>query len=198
MSYQQPPMNQGQISGPVPGASTPPTGDPGYQIAPVPGAPHYDAPGAYGAPAPAPYGQTVTNGVGAWGMFLLLYIPIPVINVIVWIIATIVSYNNNRKRGGVAAGNARNAMNWMLTCVAVLAGALVLLAITTGIATAVTGRETFQASEPAVWPVFLLAALVILVPIFILINGIRGMIGAGGGRVVKAWPTIPFLREPRA
>lgn len=91
----------------------------------------------------APYPVLPPTGAMAWGLGLLVLIPIPFISAIVAGIAMIIAGLSQRQAGGIARENGRNAANWGVTfivlTVLLVGGHFILLFILTGDGTKLTG-----------------------------------------------------------
>src|SRR5699024_7083280 len=112
----------------------------GYPAAPqygYPAAPQYGYPAApqYGYPAAsqygyAPYSQPPASGAVSWAMGFLCFIPIPYVSFLIAGIVMAAVYPSQRRKGPVAAENARFAANWGLTvilAVVVLVGSAIVV-----------------------------------------------------------------------
>ncbi|MFJ4224597.1 DUF4870 domain-containing protein [Microbacterium sp. NPDC089695] len=180
----------------VPGQATPsvapgfPAQAPGYQApepshaAPAPGypspAPGYPA-GMYPA-TPAP------RGLLPWALGLLILIPFPFVGGLASGIAMAVSGGASRRFGGVAAENARVALNWGLTYLllstVLLVGHFVLLF-------ALSADGPVRGFYPLGTAITIYFALSVLHLVLVIV----GMVRASSGKVMRIPFAIPYLRR---
>lgn len=160
-----------------------------------PAAPNHSQTTPYAAQAPAPY-QPPSRGVAAWLQFLWVYLPIPGLNLIAWLIGAIVTWNSGRAKNPIAAGNGRAALNWCLTYLLVVGVFLAIAIITLPVASS-SGRS-IRDGDPATFPAIGWGIAVVVMGIAGLVNSITGAMRASRGEVFRGYLTVPFLRESKA
>lgn len=132
------------------------------------------------------------SGTIAWALGFLIFLPIPLLNLIVTGIVHLITGLGQRKHGGLAAQNGVRAANWGLTllCWPVLMALTVLVAVLTGSPAEGGGVVFTPAMEALVFTMFGLYFLIVLVA---LVYTIIGTVQANKGARVRL-PVIPFLR----
>lgn len=132
------------------------------------------------------------SGTIAWALGFLIFLPIPVLNLIVTGIVHLIVGLGQRKHGGIAAQNGVRAANWGLTvlCWPVLMALTVLVAVLTG-SPGEAGGVVFAPAMEAL--VFTMLGLYFLVVLVALVFTIIGTVQANKGARVRL-PVIPFLR----
>jgi len=161
--------------------------EPGY-----PAAPEYGYPAApqYGYAA---YSQPPASGTVSWAMGFLCFIPIPYVSFLIAGIVMAAVYRSQRRKGPVAAENARFAANWGLT---------VILAVVVLVGSAiVVGPVLASVDGPGEEGVPGLSIALILVAIFgvgiaHLVMIIIGVVRASKAEVFRCPLAIRFLRTP--
>lgn len=173
-SHVTPHLQQGHVpTDPQPGHVPPPA----YVSAP---------PGGYGLP---PEGLNQPTGMLAWGVGLAMLCFLPFVSSLVAGLIMVFVGLDQRRRGGVAAINGRNAANWGLTYAI---ATLVLAGLHFGLLYALTrDGDTIKGFFP--FGIFLVVwGLITLVH---LIYSVVGMVAANGRRPFAARGAIPFFRR---
>jgi uncharacterized Tic20 family protein len=161
-----------------PASAQQPYGQPGPAVQPYGQHP-------YGQQPDAGYPQPRATGGAAWGLGFLSFIPIPLIGLLACVGVMVGVGLSQRKHGGVAAENGRNAANWALT---LLIGAVVAIALgILSIALVPPG------SEDPMWLGVVAGLLLMALGITHLVTIILGLVKSGRGQVHRA-PAIPFFR----
>lgn len=133
----------------------------------------YNTPSA-GVPA------TQSTGALSWWSYFFQFVPL--VGGLAWIITTIVLFTQSKGKGDPARGNARNALNWMITF---LLGGIVIGIIFTIVVFA-TGDSTgsgVSSTSPLLFIPWLLAAAW---GVCGLVFAIMGGLAAGRGTVYRA------------
>jgi uncharacterized Tic20 family protein len=157
--------------------------DPSFDAKPPAAAP---APAAEPVPAP-PAGVAGPSGGLSYGLGFLAFIGIPFLSVLTAGIVMASVYPSARKRGGLAAENARIAANWGFT---LILGTVVTLGSHVLALVAVTDTPMAKGFYPVGIPITVFAALVVAHLVVI----ICGLVKASNREVFRNPLAIPFLR----
>jgi uncharacterized Tic20 family protein len=135
------------------------------------------------------------TGTAAWALGFLAFVPIPVLGQIGSAVAMAVSYRSQRRKGAVAAENARRAANWGLTYLTVT---VVLFGTVAAMGAYINTIDDVAARRDAgVLPLTLLG-LWLLVSLLHVVLVVIGTTKAAGGRIFNNPIQIPFLRRTAA
>lgn len=137
----------------------------------------------------AQHGGSQDGGALPYGLGFLAFLPIPFVNFLVAGVAMAAVRGRQRRRGPVAAENARHAANWGLTLIAVL---VLLVGLAVILANVLPPR-------PGEFQVALLPIAGVLVfGVLHLVVIIRGLTHAGRGEVFVNRLAVPFLAPGRS
>src|SRR5699024_2974593 len=144
----------------------------------------------YGYPA---YSQPPASGTVSWAMGFLSYIPIPYVSFLIAGIVMAAVYPSQRRRGPVAAENARFAANWGLTmilAVVVLVGSGIVLG---PVLDSIDGPENEGLVGVSI-ALLLVSSFGIGITHLVMI--IIGVVRAGKAEVFRCPLAIRFIRTP--
>ena len=138
------------------------------------------APGSYSPPPAAP-----ATGALPYGLGFLAYIPLPYLSLIIAGIVMASVYPSQKRKGGLAAENARQAANWGLSLIVYM-----VLDFTFFIILLVTRPE----ENTGFFPVGIPVLLVLATGLAHLIVSIMGLVAANKHTVLRNRIAIPFIR----
>ncbi|MDO5052726.1 MAG: hypothetical protein Q4E05_07540 [Pseudoclavibacter sp.] len=147
-------------------------------------APTVSYPGAPEEPRePGPPAAPVETGAAAWGMGLLVFLPVPFLNIIAMLIGYSLQYQKHeRPAGTIASANARNARLWGRTFLLCLAAAVLLGVIGATVLSASEGRAGWFGGS------FLIASMLLILAVQIahIVVTVTGMTIASAYGVYRA------------
>jgi uncharacterized Tic20 family protein len=138
--------------------------------------------------SPAGYQQPIAppaTGALPYGLGFLAYIPIPYLNLVIAGIVMASVYPSQKKKGGLAAENARHAANWGLSLILFMVLSFLLFVVLL-----VTRPEDSTGFFPVGIPVLVFFALAIAHLVVI----IMGLVAANKRTVLRNRIAIPFIR----
>jgi uncharacterized Tic20 family protein len=135
------------------------------------------------------------TGTAAWALGFLAFVPVPVLGQVAGAIAMAVSYRTQRRKGAVAAENARRAANWGLTYLTVT---VVLFVTVAAMGVYINTIDDEAARRDAgVAPLTLLGLWLLVTVLHVVLVAI-GTAKAAGGRIFNNPIQISFLRRRAA
>ncbi|MEV4735726.1 MULTISPECIES: DUF4870 domain-containing protein [unclassified Microbacterium] len=183
-----PPVVPGQVAPPAaPGFPAQAPGQPTQPPTHAAQAPGYAAP-APGYPAGVYPAAPPPRGLLPWALGLLILVPFPFVGGLASGIAMAVSGGASRRSGGVAAENARVALNWGLTYLLV---STVLVISHFVLLFALSARGPIEGFFPFGTIITIYFALSVLHVVLVIV----GMVRASAGKVMRIPFAIPFLRR---
>jgi uncharacterized Tic20 family protein len=132
------------------------------------------------------------TGTAAWALGFLAFVPIPLLGQIAGAGAMAVSYRWQRRKGAVAAENARRAANWGLTYIT---ATVVLFGTAAAMGAYINTIEDEAARKDAAALPFTLIGLWLLINLLHVILVVIGTTKAASGRIFNNPIQIPFLRR---
>lgn len=145
------------------------------------------------------YAPTPSTGTAYWLLYLVLYLPIPILNMIVTLVIEFAMRKGAVRIGGPAEANNRHAINWLLTAGLATTATTVLHF---GLLLAVAGFDGGVGRDDPFFGVLnVTGALCILTSlcagITTLVFLILGAVRASKGGEFNPRIAIPFVRAPR-
>lgn len=124
------------------------------------------------------------TGALPYGLGFLAYIPIPYLSLLVAGIVMASVYPSQKKKGELAAENARNAANWGLSLITYMVLNLLIFAISL----------TIQGDTPGFFPTGIVVLIFFALGIAHLVVIIMGLVAANKRTVLRNRIAIPFIR----
>lgn len=139
-------------------------------------------------------GVPATQSTGAFSWWSYFFSFVPFVGGLAYIIIVIVLFLQSRERGELARGNARNALNWMLTFVLggiVISVIAIIIVFATASTTTTSTGVSADSTSPLLFIPWLLGAIWGIVAI---VFAIMGGLAAGRGQVYRAPAAVNFIK----